>query len=109
MDMPGSVQLDAFSDYGSDFAPDEEEILDALLHQTAEQDDQHDAPSRDPDLLLKDIEGEKGPRGARVPRRQGQQSQDCPPLLLSTTRITIQLDGGNHCSTNSTFDARELS
>lgn len=102
MDMPITDQQDGFSDYGSDFTPDEEEILNALLHQTTEQDD---GPNRDPDLLLKDIEDEKGPRGAKVPRRQGQQSQDSPPLSLSKTRVAIQFDGDKNRSANSTFCA----
>lgn len=100
--MPITEQQDGFSDYGSDFTPDEEEILNALLHQTTEQDD---GPNRDPDLLLKDIEDEKGPRGAKVPRRQGQQSQDSPPLSLSKTRVTIQFDGDNNRS--ATFGSRK--
>lgn len=93
MEMPIAGQQDGYSDYGSEFSPDEEEILDALLHQTVNQDD---GPNRDPDLLLRDIEIEEGPRGARVPRRQHQQSQECLPIPLS-----IRLDDDNRRSTNS--------
>ena len=104
MDVPVTDQQDGLSDYGSDFTPDEEEVLNALLHQAPEQ-LQDDGPNRDPDILLKDIENEQGPRGARVPRHQGQQSQKYIPLPLSETRITIQLDGDNNRSANSTFCA----
>ncbi|KAL9065013.1 MAG: hypothetical protein Q9161_008505 [Pseudevernia consocians] len=100
--MPVTDQQDGISDYGSDFTPDEEEILNALLYQTPQQDD---GPNRDPDLLLKDIKDEEGPRGARVFRRQGQQFQDYPPLPLFKTRITIQLDGDNNSSAN--IESRE--
>ena len=100
--MPVTDQQDGISDYGSDFTPDEEEILNALLYQAPQQDD---GPNRDPDLLLKDIKDEEGPRGARVFRRQGQQFQDHPPLPFFKTRITIQLDGDNNSSANSTFRA----
>ncbi|CAD6584099.1 MAG: hypothetical protein ASARMPRED_001595 [Alectoria sarmentosa] len=95
MDMPVTDQQDGFSDYGSDFTPDEEEILNALLHPK-----QDDGPNTDPDLLLKNIEDEQGPRGARVPHRQGQQFPEHSPLPVSKTRITIRLDGDNNRSAN---------
>ena len=62
--MEGSIleQQDGISDYGSDFTPDEEEILNILLQQV---------PAKsiaDSDLLLKDIEDNESPRGARFPR-----------------------------------------
>ena len=100
MDIPVTDQHDGFSDYGSDFTPDEEEILNALLHIPED-----NGPNRDPDLLLKDIEGEEGPRGARVPRREGQQRPEYPSLLLSKRRTTTQLHGDNHHSANSTLSA----
>lgn len=102
MDMPVTDQQDGFSEYGSDFTPDEEEILNALLQQPPEQDD---GPNTDPDLLLKDIEDEKGPRGARIPCRQGQQCQEHLPLPVSKTRIRIQLDGHIGRPANSTLCA----
>lgn len=106
MDIRVTDQQDGLSDYGSDFTPDEEEILNALLHQTTERDD---GPNGDPDLLLKDAEDEKGPRGAKVPRRQGQQPQEYPLLSMSKTRVTIQFDGDNNRSANSTFCVSWLS
>lgn len=108
MDVPVTDQQDGFSDYGSDFTPDEEEILNALLHQAPEQ-VQDDGPNRDPDLLLKGIGNEEGPWVAKVPRRQGQQSQEHSSLPLSETRITIRFDGDNNRSANSTFYASCLS
>ena len=104
MDVPVTDQQDGFSDYGSDFTPDEEEILNALLHQGPEQ-VQDDGPNRDPDLLLKGIGNEEGPRVAKVPRRHGQQSQEYTSLPLSETSIAIRLDSDNNRSANSTFCA----
>lgn len=80
------------SDYGSDFTPDEEEILNALLHPVPEQDDN---PNSDSNLVLKDIEDEQGHRGARVPYSHGPQSQAYPPLPVSKTRDAVQLDSGD--------------
>ena len=90
------------SDYGSDFSPDEEEILNALLHPVPEQDDN---PNSDSNLVLKDIEDEQGHRGARVPYSHGQQSQAHPPLPISQTRDTVQLDSGNPHPAIGTFCA----
>lgn len=104
MDRPATDQQDGFSDYGSDFTPDEEEILNALLHQGPEQ-VQDDNPNTDPDLLLKGIGHEEGPRVAKVPRRQGQQSQEYTSLPLSETSIAIRLDGDNNRPEDSTFCA----
>ena len=96
MDIPVTDQHDGFSDYGSDFSAGEEEIINGLLHQNPEQDDD---PTRD--LLLQDIEHEKGPRGAKVPCRQYQQNQEQPLLLLYQTNCAIQLDGDHNPSANS--------
>ena len=92
-------QEDGFSDYGSDFSPDQEEILNRLLHQSPEQDD---CPISDPGLLLQDIEHEQGPRGARVPRRQNQQNSGPSLPVLYEDNSAIQLNGDNIPSANST-------
>lgn len=57
------MEIDVASEYGSDFTPDEEEILQSLLLQApaARLTDDHG-------LVLKDIEDNESPRGARVPR-----------------------------------------
>lgn len=54
--------ISSTSDYGSDFTPDEEEILNGLLQRL---------PVGSPppvDLLLKDIENDETPLGAKFPR-----------------------------------------
>ncbi|KAL8946595.1 MAG: hypothetical protein Q9222_007031, partial [Ikaeria aurantiellina] len=58
-----AMEQDGASDYGSDFTPDEEQILQSLLQQTPINTAQY------PDLSLKDIESDESPQGARVPRR----------------------------------------
>lgn len=102
MDIAVTGQQDRFSDYGSDFSPDEEEILNRLLYYNPKQDD---GPVRDPDLILQDIEHETGPRGARVPRSQDQQIKDQSLLLLYQDNLAIQLDGDNNPPANSTCRA----
>lgn len=79
---------DEFSDYGSDFTPDEEEILKGLLQQAPLESDN---PIADPDLLLKDIEDERTPRGARV-RVLGYEPHSVPTITMEE-RATIQDDG----------------
>ena len=102
MEITVTGQQDKFSDYGSDFSPDEEEILNGLLHQTQEQDE---GPISDPGLLLQDIKHEQGPRGARVPRRQDLQNHNQSLLLLYQNNSAMQLDGDNKPSANSTCRA----
>ncbi len=57
------MEIDVASEYGSDFTPDEEEILQSLLQQ---------APATkltgDHALVLEDVEDHESPRGARLPR-----------------------------------------
>ena len=88
------------SDYGSDFTPDEEKILNALLYPLPEQDDN---PNSDSNLVLKDIEDEQGHRGARVPYSNSQQSQAYPLLPVPKIRDTVQLDSANPLPEISTF------
>ncbi|KAL8675982.1 MAG: hypothetical protein Q9186_007450 [Xanthomendoza sp. 1 TL-2023] len=60
---PTPVEADATSNYGSDFTPDEEEILHGLLQEAPA------ATLADGlDLVLKDINDNESPRGARIPR-----------------------------------------
>ena len=83
---------DGISDYGSDFTPDEEEILNGLLH-PEQQDTLEDL---DAGLCVKDIEDEESPRGAKVRRLVlEQQHQPLPQIALSDEkkRIDIQIDG----------------
>lgn len=102
MEIAVTGQQDGLSDYGSDFSPGEEEILNGLLHYNPKQDD---GPIKDPDLILQDIEHEKGPRGARVPPRQDQQIKNQSQLLLYQPDLAIQLDGDSKSSANSTYRA----
>lgn len=79
---------DQQDEYGSDFSPDEEEIINGLLQAPREPNN----PITDSDLLLNDVEDEKTPRGTIV-RRLGCEQR----LLLSPAtekrRVTIQVDG----------------
>ena len=61
--MEGAIleQQDGISDYGSDFTSDEEGILAVLSQQAPKK------LAKDSDLLLKDLEDNEGPRGARIP------------------------------------------
>lgn len=93
MEVPAADQHDGLSDYGSDFTPDEEEILKGLLQRVP---DNGDNPTTDPDQRLKDIEDNEGPRGMRMPRRFGREqfvsenvSTDTPEKRM----VTIQFDG----------------
>jgi len=81
-------QQDRASDYGSDFTPDEEEILRSLLQGAREQNN----PLTDPDLLLKDIEDNEGPRGARLPPRLSQEEwiHQAPSLRISKARLAVE-------------------
>ncbi|KAL8687803.1 MAG: hypothetical protein Q9218_006129 [Villophora microphyllina] len=63
------MEHDAISDYGSDFTPDEEEILHALLLQGS------DASAPEADSVLTGIEDHESPYGARVPRILSQERQ----------------------------------
>ncbi|KAL8999428.1 MAG: hypothetical protein Q9169_001742 [Polycauliona sp. 2 TL-2023] len=55
------MDLDTASEYGSDFTPDEEQILHSLIQQAPTA-----ALTEDLGLVFKDIEDNEGPRGARV-------------------------------------------
>ena len=64
-EMESSVdeQEESLSDYGSDFTPDEEEILKGLLQGAPSE---ADNPIADPDLQLKDLKDDFTHKGARV-------------------------------------------
>ncbi|KAL9011536.1 MAG: hypothetical protein Q9173_003626 [Seirophora scorigena] len=57
------MEHDLASDYGSDFSPEEDIILSHLLHQQAPS-----PPPQDPGLILRHVEDDESPRGARIPR-----------------------------------------
>ena len=90
MTLPIAEQQDSFSDYGSDFTPDEEEILNGLLQSEPLY------PGLDSDLCVKDIEDEEYPRGAKVPALVTSQQQ-YEGINFSKEwqkkSVTIQIDG----------------
>ena len=108
--MDVTDQQDGLSDYGSEFTPDEEEILNGLLQRVPfEPNNQTTLPS----LQLRDIEDDEVPRGAKVLRRLGHErrSYDDPemqrqPSVQEKSRVTIQIDGDSHLSANSTLRAK---
>ncbi|KAL6715168.1 hypothetical protein ACLMJK_007432 [Lecanora helva] len=94
MEVVVNDQQEEFSDYGSDFTPDEEEILKDLLQGPYQEPDN---PIEDPDLQLKDADDEIIPRGARV-RTMGLELR----ALQNATKaksVRIQVDGdGDHAA-----------
>ncbi|KAL9101267.1 MAG: hypothetical protein Q9163_003465 [Psora crenata] len=88
---------DEVSDYGSDFTPDEEEILVGLLQQGLEVDN----PNLDPDLQVKNIADNEGPCVAGIPSLLGNE-QPHPRAALRTFidpntsfRIQVHREQGN--------------
>lgn len=73
------------SDYGSDFTPDQEEILNGFLQQEP-------VPS-DSDILIKDIKDEETPRGARICKSGHEEHPPLPSPTGQKKRVTIQIDG----------------
>ena len=107
MDAPTIEGAEEVSDYGSDFTPDEEEILASLLHHDPELDN----PIQDPDLQLKHPEGHEGPHGVRIPRRmEYQPSSQGTPMQLSAApekRVKTKMDGDqrNNSKKSWSFDS----
>lgn len=97
MGVSVAEQQESFSDYGSDFTPDEEEILTGLLQRAPLEPDN---PITDPDLQLKDIEDEATPKGARV-RTLGLEHHALPSPTREKKRATIQVDGNGGNATDS--------
>ena len=98
-------QLDDSSDYGSDFTADEEGLLDQLLSKLPPE------PRADPKLVVKDIEDDDGPRGAKVPRVLGQERRNRPegtswqgPKTLQAVAVEIELDGGSSTPIGKLFE-----
>ncbi|KAL9599207.1 MAG: hypothetical protein Q9219_003988 [cf. Caloplaca sp. 3 TL-2023] len=71
---------DAGSDYGSDFTPDEEDILSSLLGQSPS------TLQEDPALILKDLEDDESPQFAKIPRLQEDFQQQSVSTPLPDTR-----------------------
>ena len=95
-----SDQQDAASDYGSEFTPDEEEILNGLL-QAPPAPESSDNPITDSELLLQDIEGNEGPRGIRLPVfLQHALSSSMRVPEVADKRLQVQFDHSTEGSTN---------
>lgn len=92
MDASVVDQQDATSDYGSDFTPDEEVILDSLLQQ------HHVLLDPDLDLLLADIENDETFHYAQIPFRRPNhktRSNSGPPLwqfYAKKRKISIEIE-----------------
>ncbi|KAL8762738.1 MAG: hypothetical protein Q9194_007494 [Teloschistes cf. exilis] len=84
------MEQDAISDYGSDFTPDEEEILYSLLQQP-----KPDLAAQKEVLVLGGIEDHEGTSGARIPRLlyQQQQSATIKPSTprKQTSHIAVEM------------------
>ncbi len=94
--MEGAIleQQDGISDYGSDFTPDEEEILNVLLQQ---------APAgltTDFDLLLKDIEDDEGHRDATLSRTLGRERRHSSLRIQAAEKsLPIEVEWDNSSTT----------
>ncbi|KAL9578657.1 MAG: hypothetical protein Q9212_005583 [Teloschistes hypoglaucus] len=89
------MEQDAISDYGSDFTPDEEEILHSLLQQP-----KPDLAAQKEVLVLGGIEDHEGPSGARIPRllyQQRQQSAGSNPSTpqKQSSHIAVEMADNN--------------
>lgn len=84
------MEQDAISDYGSDFTPDEEEILYSLLQQP-----KPDLAAQKEVLVLGGIEDHEGPSGARIRRLlyQRRQSASINPSTprKQTSHIAVEV------------------
>ena len=63
MDAPVAQTAEGDSDYGSDFTPDEENVLNALLQQGLEDDN----PNADFKIQLEDQDNDDGGQGIKIP------------------------------------------
>lgn len=82
---------DDASDYGSDFTPDEEELLSGLISGAPEP----DIPAVLPELRLEDIDEDEGARGARLPLHLSQDDwiHQAPSLRVSKRPLVVEIDG----------------
>jgi hypothetical protein len=85
MDAPSKSLGDGSSDYGSDFSPEEEDALIALLSQVSHQ------VEVAPVLKFEDIEDNESTRGAHMPRKLGRvQYRTQPYSKPAASRIDKQ-------------------
>ena len=94
MEDSASGQADEASEYGSDFTPGEEEILNGLL-QLQSVPEIADNPITDPELQYQDAEEDEGPQVVRSSSsRQIFESQ------VANQQLSVQLDNHTKASTN---------
>lgn len=94
------MEHDVASDYGSDFTPDEEEILHRLLQPT---------PSthvQDPDLVLNDLDDDETLQGAKVHwmhvRQQQQKASSSPrPNQKQSSHLPVEMADNSTASADS--------
>ena len=65
MANPQNVEKEDESDYGSDLDADQEDFVNQVLRARPE------VPESSPSLLLRDIEDNEGPHGAKIPSTMG--------------------------------------
>ena len=73
------ADAETLSDYGSEFSPEEESILDGLLHAAP----QVDNPNQDPNLQVKETEHDEGSHTIKLPRWMLEAVTDANQHLLS--------------------------
>ena len=86
---PQDIENDAASDYGSEFSPDEVELLTGLLSTTPPPDAVADEP-----LIITDIEDYEDPKGVRLPKVLGQVKWS----PQSQGSVQVQQDDTGHSS-----------
>ena len=89
MKVSAIEEQEGFSDYGSDFTPDEEEILKALLQQPFEPDN----PITQADLKLNDVEDAVNPKGARIRRRDWSRQNKASCIYQRASKRDYVTDG----------------
>ena len=97
MDGVAPSYIGGESDYGSDFNPDEQVILNSLLEQT-----QNNLASG-PAVVLTDINDYEGPKSARVPRVLARKRRDSATnsrmrKASSKNRISVEIEGDHSVS-----------
>ena len=89
--IPPANDADVLSDYGSDFTPDEEEMLNSLLDQGANIDN----PNLDPKIQLENIKDEQNCQGIKVPLQAWNQPRGSAlrEAIEPGKKVRIEVDG----------------
>ena len=98
-------QQDDSGDYGSDFTSDEEALLNQLLSELPTE------PGADRKLVVKGIEDDERPKGARLPRGLERERRNRPegaswqtPNTFEAIAIEVELDGGGSTTIGKLFE-----